>query len=221
VSLFAYSLLSIEELKEHLQVSGEGKDHLLEMILTRVTDEIEDYLGRHIITRTTAVEATRLTEYHTAPADFYELRTLQWPIITVTTVHEEILSPRLYGASALLVEGTNYEVIKGAKPRSIIRRISYTGTPYPWLTGHRAIKVVYSAGYADTANVPQRIKAVALRYAEIIWDEHKRGAYGVSGQADGLGNYTRFASPTLSPDMKGSLANEMRSSFWESGERDS
>ena len=219
MSVSTYSLLSVDELKDHLQVSGSGKDRVLELILNRVTDEIEEYLGRQIVTRTTADPLTRLTEYHTMPAETCELKTLEWPIITVTTVHEDITMPRAYGAAALLVAGTDYEIVINAKPRSVIRRIYYPGLVSQWLTGHRAIKVVYSAGYADTASVPERIKAVATRYAALIWDEHKRGAYGVSGQADGMGNYTRFASPQLTDDMKASLVNERRNSFWESGER--
>lgn len=217
--LSTYSLLSLDDLKENLSVSGPGKDAVLESILNRVTDEIEDYLGRQIVTRTTLVVGTRLTEYHSMSTTDADLRTLEWPIITAFTVHEDITLPPAYGASALLVEGTGYQVVKAARPRSIIRRLS-SGWPYPWLTGHRAIRIVYSAGYADTASVPERIKAVALRYAALLWDEHKRGAYGVSGQSDGLGNYTRFAAPQLSADMKDALVNERRVSFDETGERD-
>ena len=57
--------------------------------------------------------------------------------------------------------GTGYEVVK---PTGIIRRIEGAGVPRAWDVGHRAIKVVYSAGYADPASVPARIKSVALRY---------------------------------------------------------
>jgi len=216
MSLSAYSLLSLEDLKEQLSVSGGGKDTVLESILGRVTDEIEQHLGRQIVSRGS------LTEYHTFQTDGAavfdsELRTLDFPILTVTSVHEDIALPHTYGSSALLVVGTGYEVVK---PRGIIRRLNGgTGLPWNWDTGSRAIKIVYTAGYT-VATVPYRIRGVAIGYAGLIWEEHKRGGYGISGQTDALGNFTRFAMPTLNDDMKDRLADEKRPSFWTSGERD-
>ena len=219
MSLSAYSLVSLEEIKEALSVSGASKDGALESILNGVTDEIEDYVGRQIVSRGS------LTEYHTMAAagvaiDTSELLTLEYPILTVTTIHEDVATPRAYGAAALLTLGTAYEIVKGAKPRSLIRRLNGgAGLPWSWYVGHRAIKVVYTAGYT-LATVPDRIRRVALEYASVLWDQHKRGQYGVSGQSDGLGNYTRFASPQLTDAMKATLYGERRHSFYETGERD-
>jgi len=75
VSLSAYSLVSLEEIKETLSVSGASKDGALESILNGVTDEIEEYVGRQIVSRGS------LTEYHTMAAagvaiDTSELLTL-------------------------------------------------------------------------------------------------------------------------------------------------
>lgn len=224
MSLSTYSLLSLDEFKASMSIPGSAADFALELILNRVTDEIEDFLGRQIVTRTTADPLTRLTEYHTmwasgARVDTDELFPREWPIIAVTTVHEDWALPHTYGASALLVVDTDYQVVASAKPRSLIRRLNGgTGLPWRWATESRSIKLVYSAGYATTAAVPARIKAVAQRYAALLWDEQKRGAYGISGQSDSLGNFTRFAAPQLSADMQRALANEQRNSFWESGE---
>lgn len=219
MALSPYSLMSLDELKSSLSISGNSRDDALEAILNRVTDEIEDFLDRQLVTRGS------LTEYHTMSAcgaDVYSsgLRTRDWPILTVTSIHEDTALPRTYGAAALLVVGTHYEIIKDARPRSLIRRLNGgAGLLWDWATGHRAIKIVYTAGYAADA-VPERIKAQALRYASILWEEQKRGGYGMSGQTDALGNFTRFAMPQLSPEMKSALTNDRRNSFWESGERD-
>lgn len=215
--LSAYALVSLEELRAHLGVGGNAKDTELEQIVNRVSDEIEAHLGRQIVTR------GNLTEYHTLrsggePVSDDELRTLEWPIITVTSVHEDTATPRAYGASALLADGTGYEVVK---PKGIIRRIEGLGTPRYWSTAHRAIKVVYSAGYADVDSVPARIKGVVKDYAALLWGQQKRGDFGISGQSDAVGNYTRFTVAHLTPEMKVALAPEARHSFWESGERDS
>ena len=214
--LSPYALLDVEEMKGHVGAGGAAKDPVLEGVINRVSDEIEAHLGRQIVTRGS------LTEYHTmraeaTPVGASDLRTLEWPIITVTSVHEDTVTPRTYGAGALLVVDTGYQVIK---PTGTIRRIEGLGGLRNWHTGSRAIKVVYSAGYATTATVPARIKAVALRYAALIWGETKRGDFGVSGASDALGNYTRFAPAQLTPEMKSALAPEGRFAFWVSGERD-
>lgn len=213
-----YALATLLELKDYITAAGTAKDAQLEDVLNRVSDEIESFLGRQIVSR------GALTEYHTmqaqgSPVETPDLRTLEWPLITVTSVHEDTSTPRTYGAGALLVAGTGYEVVK---PRGLIRRLDGgAGMRRTWATGHRAVKVVYTAGYADTASVPARIKSVALRYAALVWDETKRQAFGVSGASDTLGNYTRFAPAQLTADMKSALQAERRCSVWESGERDS
>lgn len=212
MSLSTYALVSLTELKDHLSVGGAGKDVALEDIINRVSDEIEQYLDRQIVTRGS------LTEYHTFTEGACELRTLERPITAVTTVHEDTSLPRTYAATTLLVSGTDYHAVN---PSGVIRRINGAGLLRSWATGYRAIKVVYAAGYASTAAVPTRIKTVALRYAALIWDEQKRGAFGVSGASDSLGNYTRFASAQLNSDLRAALAPERRWSIWESGERDS
>jgi len=213
-------MLSVEELKDYLGVAGDGKNTALEGILNRVSDEIEHDLGRQIVTRGTG--AALLTEYHTMldpqrlPVYTADLRTLDWPIIAITTVHEDTGTPRTYGASALLTVDVDYELVK---PSGIIRRIQGPGTRVHWATGHRAVKVAYQAGYATSDDVPAVIKGVALRYASLVWAEVKSGAFGVSGQSDSLGNFTRFAPAQLTDAMKATLASWRRVSFWESGER--
>lgn len=218
--LSPYSMLSLDELKDFLGVTGTAKDATLEGIANRVSDEIEQTLGRQIVTRGSGTGL--LTEYHTMqdpsglPVYTPDLRTLDWPIIAITTVHEDIGLPRTYGAGALLTVDVGYELVK---PTGIIRRIQGLGTRIPWATGPRAVKVVYQAGYLTSADVPARIKGVALRYASLVWSEVKSGTYGVSGASDTLGNFTRFAAPRLDDASRATLTPEMRISFWESGER--
>jgi hypothetical protein len=140
--LSTFALVSLQELKDHLGSGGAAKDSVLETVINRVSDEIEDYLERQIVTRGT------LTEFHTftaAGVAFYsaDLRTLEYPIASVTTVHEDSGVPRTYGAGALLVADTDYQVVK---PSGVIRRISGLGQPMNWATGLRAVKLTYAAG---------------------------------------------------------------------------
>src|SRR3972149_3628258 len=105
MALSTYALVSLAELKAHVGAGGSAKDADLEEAVNRVSAEIEAHLGRQIVTRGS------LIEYHTMRADRTavepsELRTLDWPIIAVTSVHEDTATPRTYGAGALLVDGT-------------------------------------------------------------------------------------------------------------------
>lgn len=221
MSLSSYALVSLAEAKDFIGLGGTTKDPILESIISRVTDEIEDHLGRWIVCPTGDATRGTLTEFHTFQADgdpvcTANLRTLEWPIISVTGVYEDTAVPRTY--SSALVSGTDYEVIK---PKGLIRRLcGGAGATMPWATAHRAVKVVYTAGYTSTSAVPERIKAVALRYVSLIWSEASRGDFGMYGRSDALGNYTRYATPKLTAEMAGALTNERRHAFWLSGERD-
>lgn len=214
--LSAYALVTLSEAKDHLGTPGGGKDAYIESAINRASDLIESYLDRQIVTRGS------LVEYHTMQADgaalFTEkLWTLQFPIIAVASVNEDSAWPRTYGASSLLVEGTDYEV---AKAKGLIRRLSSTGT-WLWASspggGSRAIRVTYTAGYAAAA-VPERIKTVALRLIANMWGENERKAFGLLSQSDSQGNFTRFGPTTLSKDMQDDLYTERRQGMCETGE---
>ncbi len=217
MSLPAYALISLAELKEDLQVSGSGQDSILERIIERVTSEIEVFLGRRVVSRTTADPLTRLTEYHSFAQYTSELRTLEYPIISITTVHEDFSFPPTYGASSLLAFGTDYQSLAEF---GVVRRVML-GQPYPWAIGTRAIRIVYSAGYADTASVPQHIKDVALSMATRKFRNLQRGGDSTQQLQDGLGMVTRFLPGELLRVEKGALAIEQRIVFCKTGERDS
>ena len=212
-ALSTYALVSVEEAKAHLLTPGPGQDGFLEQAINRASDLIEAYLDRQIVTR------GELTEYHSmatrgSPVYSENLYVLQWPILTVTSVHEDTAWPRTYAAGVLLVVGTGYEL---AKAKGLIRRLG-SGGPTHWATGSRAIRVLYGAGVANTAAVPARIKAVAHRLVANIKGEMERKAHGILAQSDSLGNFTRFGPSTLTDDMKADLASERRMEMSWTGE---
>lgn len=214
-SLSTYSLLSLEELKEELRVSDDGKNLALTVLANTVSEVIEAYLGRQIVTR------GFLTEYHTMEAGGDRLcatvlSLLEWPIITLTSISEDTAWPRTYATN--LVSGTDFQA---NPPTGRVHRLTSPGARYQWATGFRAIKAVYKAGYATTSVVPQTIKSVARRLAGVMWEEYKRDWRGVSSVSDQGGTFTRFSAATLSSDMKADLRSERRSRIFETGERDS
>lgn len=215
-TLSAYSLLSLEELKDELRIADDGKNLALTILANTVSEVIEEYLSRQIVTRGS------LTEYHTMEANGETLAAesvlslLEWPAISITNVWEDTNWPRTYPTP--LTAGTDYQA---NNPTGRIHRLTSPGARYRWATGFRAVKVVYSAGYATTAAVPAPIKWVAKRLAGVMWEEYKRDWRGVSSVSDQLGNFTRFSSATLSPDMRADLSSYRRMRVFETGERDS
>lgn len=217
MALSASALVTLAEVKQYLNLpaSADSKNEALEAMANRASDIVSQYLDR------TLVNTASITEYHTmrTPAGHYldtaELNTRQWPIVTVTSVHEDTNYPHVYGSSELLTVDTDYTV---SKPTGRIYRTT-SGTPRAWASGFRCIKVIYTAGYTQAA-VPDRIKAVVLRLCSLMWGESERSAFGVQSQSDQLGNFTRFSSARLTDDMKDELAADRRNRFFETGEVD-
>ncbi|NIO42306.1 MAG: hypothetical protein GTO41_20420, partial [Burkholderiales bacterium] len=133
MALSDYALATENDLE--LLLGDELSTPLAEAILNQSSALVENYLDRQIISRGS------LTEYHTFTVGYPNLYTRQWPIISVASVHEDI--DREYGAADLLTANDDYLVVK--PPGLIVRTISATSGKTTWLTGFRAIKVVYQA----------------------------------------------------------------------------
>lgn len=151
---------------------------------------IEDYLDRHIVSRGS------ITEYHTVRPASAELYTRQFPLLTITSIHED--DSRAFGATSLLTVNTDYIV---SAPFGRILRISGS-LPTVWLTTWRSVKIVYTAGYATTAVVDASLKHAALRTIALLWNELKREEIGYSSISDAQGNISRLVPGGLNQDVK-------------------
>jgi hypothetical protein len=204
MALSTYALVSVEELRRALSLGGDEKTALLEEIIHRASDLVEQYLEREIVTR------GAVTEYHN-PTGLHDVATLwlrNYPIDTITSVHEDTGWPRTYGDSYLLVAGTDYA---SASP-NLLRRMD-SGGLRAWAPGFRTVKVVYSYGYENTDAVPDRIKKPTIDLCALMWAEATRGQHGISGASDSIGNWTRFSAAQLTQAMKDELINEKRMVF--------
>ncbi len=205
-NLSAYALVDIDEFKEWLgEPEGDAKDEIMRSAINSASDRIENYLGRHIISRGS------ITEYHTFTSgnQDYDLYTKQWPIISVTSVHED--TNRGYGADYLLTVNTDYIVIQ---PEGVlIRTNSSTSEQQLWSTGFRAIKVVYTAGYATRDDVPNGLKRICLNFAAEIYKEITRQNFGMSDISDSVGSYKRFGPAILTSGMEKELDFYRRYTF--------
>lgn len=217
MSVLAYSLLSLAELKSHLVVSSTGEDARLEAVINDTTADLENYLQRQVVTR-----GVDIVEYHTMRIDVRdvctsELRPRQWPIISISEVCEDISNwPRTYPVASRLTADVDYQIVH--TERDYLRRLSTGFGVRAWAIGIRPIRLTYRAGYADTASVPLHIKTQAKKYAALLWREIDRKIQGVQTQNDGLGNFTRFAEAGITDQMREVLADECRNALFETGE---
>lgn len=212
----ATDLITASELKEFIPLTGTSQDTPLGNVITRATGAIEAYLDRLLVTR------GNITEYHLSGNAYAQgvclgadLYTRQWPIISVTTIHES--DDRVADATTLL-DSALYVVNKTAG--RITRVGGSTSGPERWTSAYRGVKVVYAAGYANTAGVPSEIKDACLRLCALTWAEVDRKLHGVNSQSDALGNVTRYTAARLTAEMKEMLDPYRRRDALQTGEVD-
>lgn len=246
MALWAYALRTVAQVKATAWPLGAtGSDSIVEDCINEASEVVEKAWGRHIVSRGS------LTEYHpridtTGPGSLYvpeisgpyfpvsgtplplsigpELYLNEYPIVSVTTVHED--SARAYGADTLLTANTDYVV---SKPTGKLVRVA-GAAPSAWISSWRAVKVVYVAGYQNTAGnisgadaVPPTILRV---FDELVgWMIRQRISkeVGLQSVSDALGNRSFSGPAYITPQMEALL---MRSGAcvnmrMRTGERDS
>lgn len=168
----------------------------------------------------TAADKVRLgvslgyVEYHTIPGGC-EHWTLEWPVISILEVNED--ASAVYAAAAALVAGTDYRLDKN---EGKLTRVA-SQVPFSWDASWRAVRDVYSGGYASIAAVPQEIKDVCRRLVLLSFQEVENNWLGKSGASDPAGNWTRFGPATLTKEMRDQLQPYRRRRFLtDTGERE-
>ena len=154
-------------------------------------------------------------EYHSPCRGSSKLLTLERPLRQVLEVNEDI--DRAYGSTTVLVAGTGYQVRDSEMGHLV--RLSSSFESY-WAPGYRPIRLLYSAGYFTSANVPLAVKEVCLRLAAMMCREQQGKTWGLSGQSNPEGNWQRFDPVGLTEAMQQSLGPHMRARINLTGERD-
>ncbi len=221
IALKTEALLTKEEALLELDVGENEADKvdLLNLLINRVTALIESWLDRRIVSRGSG---SPMTEYHTMSRlrrPVAELYTLEWPIISVTSVHND--ASRAYAAASLLTANTDY--IVSTLAGKLIRIAGSDQGTTAWNTGFREQQIIYDAGYNGAANVPADLRGVATELLVTKFREITNHHHGLSGIVDDVGNVTRFGAAALSKDMHVVLSRYKRREPVSSrtGERDS
>jgi len=214
MALIANALVTLADLESMLSgttfTAGTSAKAQAERAINVATTEIERLTGRVL------VNTTSLTEYHTVPDERSRLVLLDWPIQTLTSVHED--AQREYGDDYLLTVSEDYISVA---PKGELIRVWESGGECAWEMGFRAIKVVYTPGYASTTTVPSDLADLCLEIAARIFKETDRKTWGLSGQSDAAGNWQRFAPGVLTPQIRERVESFGRPKWDRTGERDS
>lgn len=206
MGLESYALITADEWKDRFTAGGPQQGSNIEASCNAATLAIEARCGGRLF-----VSRGSITEYHTILDPLSSIYTGQWPIISVTTLHEDTVWPRAYAGTAL-VANTDYELVGPDR----LRRLG-SGGPTFWATGSRVVRLVYTAGYASTSAVPHDLKQVAFVIAASIFKESDRKQFGVSAATDATGSYQRFVG-YFTPAIDEMLSSYVRRDFhrtWE------
>lgn len=205
MALSAYALRTVAATKNALgTIAGSAIDALIEECVNQASEMVERAWGRHIVSR------GALTEYHAKDPGRYpldhQLYLNEWPVVSVTSVHED--PNRAYGASTLLTVTTDYVV---SKPAGKLLRVS-NAVPIYWSNSWRAQKVIYVAGYEDTAGSPAAAAPVPYSILRVFdelvgWMIQQRQAkeLGLQSRSDAMGNRSFSGPAYITPGMQAAL----------------
>jgi len=143
-------------------------DALIDALLPRVTSFAQTYCGRLFFEQ-------EVTEYPSlASACAATIFVRNYPIATVTSLHFSSDVPRVYDATTLLVDGTDYLIDEHSQ------RVEFVTPRYVYGASLlRAVRIIYVGGYAI---IPDDLARAA---EEIIGDKVEKGKgrlYHLTGQ---------------------------------------
>jgi hypothetical protein len=243
MALWAYAFQTVAGLKTSLGITGTNLDAIIEDVINEASQMVEAAWGRDVVSR------GAVTEYYPRDTSLYyqplalpspyaydpnavttraraEIYLNEWPVVSVTSVNEDPAGA--YAAGSLLVAGTDYNV---SKPSGKLIRLAGPALPKSWLWSYRAVKVVYTAGYQNTAgNVPGTPDAVPFALMRVFhelaaWMIRQRkpgGDVGMQSVSDATGSRTFSGPAYVTTGMQASLSAAGARSRLEvrAGERD-
>jgi len=169
------NLVTLQQYKDFAGLSGVKTDARINVIIPQVTQVVKNYCGSSIID----YYSTNKTEYFTITDKITSRIMLdESPIVSVVSVSEREDQAESY--VTLITENSDssgkYEYIIDDMTDSIVRTSS-TGTKY-FPMGHKAVKVIYKAGYSAT---PDDLKLAVFDLIKYYLKDERKARMQIAG----------------------------------------
>lgn len=166
MSIHAYALTSVANVKTYLGITSSSDDALLEMFVNQTTDWIEQFCGGRRFKDTTYTDEIYESEFAKEQGDFptivrnrnYWLNCRQYPITATAAV---VVKYRSGNTSWQTQEATGYEVYNNRGQVYL-----YGGMP----NIRQAVKLTYSAGYAT---IPSDLELACIKLVARQYEKRK------------------------------------------------
>lgn len=171
--LVSYSLISLDTLKEALEITGNEDDSLLRALINRATDIIESYCnGRRFISTAYTNE-----EYDGKGSDYLNLK--HYPVTTLTSIDRRIgdFANPSWGA----LSNSFYKLIDDGERGP--GQVYYSGK---FVRGVRNYRVTYTAGFAT---IPNDLQQACITLVAFLKNQTK--ATGMKSETLGRYSYTK------------------------------
>ena len=169
------NLVTLQQYKEFTGIQGVQEDARINTLIPQVTKVVKTYCGTSIVD----YYSTNKTEYFTI-SDKITSRVMldESPIVSVVSVSEREDQAESY--VTLITENSDssgkYEYIVDDMTDSIVRTSS-TGTKY-FPMGHKAVKVIYKAGYSAT---PDDLKLAVFDLIKYYMKDERKARMQIAG----------------------------------------
>jgi hypothetical protein len=169
------NLVTLQQYKDFAGLQGVKTDARINTIIPQVTKVVKNYCGTSIVDYYSSAK----TEYFNITDSLTDRIMLdESPVNTVTSVQEREDQAASY--VTLITENSDssgkYEYIIDTTTDSIIRTSS-TGTKY-FAKGHKAVKVVYTAGYSAT---PEDLKLAVYDLIKYYLKDERKARMQIAG----------------------------------------
>jgi len=169
------NLVTLQQYKDFAGLQGVKTDARISVIIPQVTKVVKNYCGTSIVDYYSSAK----TEYFDINDSLTDRIMLdESPVNTVTSVQEREDQAASY--VTLITENSDnsgkYEYIIDTTTDSIIRTSS-TGTKY-FAKGHKAVKVVYTAGYSAT---PEDLKLAVYDLIKYYLKDERKARMQIAG----------------------------------------
>lgn len=149
--------VTLEDAKEHLNVSSDVDDTRIERSIRASTESAEIYTGRKLITQTWDLYIDR----------FYDEIKLPFPPLQ-EVVSVQYLAPETNSPDWQTLSTSVYSVDTYSQPGRVLRANNQSWPETRCILN--AVRIRFTAGYGDAEDVPERFKDYILLDIELAYD---------------------------------------------------